>query len=605
MPLLKARASIRGALDPTLRRLLSLLGPYRAPLALAALCSLVAAGATSAYAFLLGPLLKVLLTGTSAVAGLPLLWRLEPDQVLVVLPAALVAAAVARALAQAAQSYLTSATGQRVVCRVRRSLYERYLGLPQALLGERASGDLLARFSADVQGVELALGVAVATLVRDVLQVLALLAVCAFLDVRLFAAAVAVVPVAAWPLARYTRALKKVMGRSQDALGGFTGRVGEAVANVRVVQAFGQEARETARFGAEQERYLELQRTSFLFRAAYSPVVELLGVCGVAAAIAFAGSAIAGGTLTGEALLSFLAALALLYQPLKSLAAAGAHLLQGLAGARRVFELLDSPERIEEPEQAPPPTFERELALRGVHFSYDGKAEALCGIDLVLPRGKTVAVVGESGSGKSTLVALLLRFWDPVAGRVEIDGRDARSLRLADLRGLFAYVPQEPVLFAGTVRDNLACAAPQADDDRLVGALKAAHAWDFVQRMEGGLDGPVGERGAGLSGGERQRLCLARALLTGAPVILLDEATSALDSASEALVQQGVEALLEDRTALVIAHRLTTVQKADAIAVLSRGRLVEQGTHASLLAAGGAYAALWSAQASAPALERP
>ncbi|HEY3448026.1 MAG TPA: ABC transporter ATP-binding protein [Myxococcales bacterium] len=592
-------------MDASLRRLLSLLGPHRATLALAVLASLVVAAATSAYAFLLGPLLKVLLTGVSALSGLPLLSGIAADRVLVVLPAALVAAAVVRALAQAAQSYLTAVTGQRVVARVRRDLYARYLALPQSLLGERASGDLLARFSADVQGVEMALTVAVATLVRDVLQVLALLGVCAFLDGRLFLAAVAIVPVAAWPLSRYTRALKAVMGRSQDALGGFTGRVGEAIANVRVVQAFAREDAELARFAGEQDAYLRLQRGSFLLRAAYSPVVELLGVCGVAAAIAFAGSAISRGTLTGEALLSFLTALALLYQPLKSLAATQQHLLQGLAGARRVFELLDSPARIEEPAQAAPATFEREVALRGVGFSYDGKVPALAGIDLALPRGKTLAVVGESGSGKSTLVALLLRFWDPTSGRVEIDGRDARTLKLADLRALFAYVPQEPVLFAGTVRDNLACAAPDAGEEKLVEALKAAHAWEFVQRMAGGLDAPLGERGAGLSGGERQRLCLARALLTGAPVILLDEATSALDSASEALVQQGVEALLDHRTALVIAHRLTTVQKADAIAVLQAGRLVEQGTHASLLAAGGAYAALWSAQAGGTARPEP
>ncbi|MGC4117169.1 MAG: ABC transporter ATP-binding protein [Myxococcales bacterium] len=584
-------------MDPSLRRLLSLLRPHRGPLAWAVVASLVAAAATSAYAFLLGPLLKALLTGASALVGLPLLSRIEAGRVLFVLPAALVGSAVVRALAQAAQTYLTAVTGQRVVAEVRRSLYARYLSLPQASLGERASGDLLARFSADVQGVEQALTVAIATLVRDVLQVVALLGVCAYLDGRLFLAAVAILPVAAWPLSRYTRRLKAVMGHSQDALGGFTARVGEGIANVRVVQAFAREQAELERFDGAQRDYLRLQRTSFLLRAAYSPVVELLGVCGVAAAIAFAGSAIAAGTLTGEVLLSFLTALALLYQPLKSLAATGQHLLQGLAGARRVFELLDSPARIEEPVQATALAFEKEIALRGVGFSYDGKSEVLSGIDLALARGKTVAVVGESGSGKSTLAALLLRFWDPTSGRVEIDGRDARTAKLADLRALFAYVPQEPVLFAGTVRDNLACAAPGATEAQLVAALEAAHAWEFVQRMAGGLEAPIGERGAGLSGGERQRLCLARALLTGAPVILLDEATSSLDSASEALVQQGVQSLLAHHTALVIAHRLTTIQNADVIVVLRSGRVVEQGTHASLLAAGGAYAALWSAQA--------
>lgn len=581
------------------RRLLESLKPYRARLALAVLATLVVAGATSVYAFLLGPLLKVLLTGGSALAGVPVLWRVPADRVLLVLPAALVGAAVVRALAQAAQTYLTQATGQRVVADVRRRLYARFLALPQAFLSERQSGDLLARFSADVQGVEFAVSSALASSVRDALQLLALLAVCAWLDLRLFLVAVAAVPVAAWPLARYTRTLKGVMGRGQDALGSFTAQVGEAVANVRIVQAFAREPHELARLDAAQAGYLRLQRTSFLLRAAYSPVVETLGLVGVAAAIAFAGRAISRGELTGEALLSFLAALMLMYPPLKSLAATSQHLLQGLAGAQRVFEILDSPARVPEPAQAPPPAFERSLALRGVGFAYQPGAPVLAGLDLEVAKGRTLALVGESGAGKSTVAALLLRFVDPQQGAVEIDGRDARSMRLADLRRLFAYVPQEPVLFAGTIRDNVACAREGASDAELEAALKAAHAWDFVARAPGGLSAPVGERGAGLSGGERQRIALARALLAGAPIIVLDEATSALDSASEALVQQGVDALLAERTAVVIAHRLTTVQRADEIAVLAGGRVVERGTHAALLASRGAYAALWQAQAGA------
>jgi subfamily B ATP-binding cassette protein MsbA len=459
--------------DPALRRLLTLLGPHRGSLGLAVLASLVLAAATSAYAFLLGPLLKVLLTGAPASSGLPLLSRISAERVLVVLPAALVAAAAVRALAQAAQSYLTAAAGQRVVAGVRRDLYARYLALPQSLLGEKASGDLLARFSADVQGVEQALAVAVATLVRDVLQVLALLAVCAFLDLRLLLAAVAVVPLAAWPLTLYTRALKRVLGRSQDGLGRFTGRVGEAVANVRVVQAFAREEAEVSRFDGEQQAYLRVQRTSFLLRAAYSAGGRAPGRLRGRGGHGLAAGAIARGTLSGEALLSFLTALALLYQPLKSLAAAGQHLLQGLAGARRVFEVLDAPARMEEPlpDQARPATFEREVALRGVDFSYDGESKVLSGIELTLPgqgrrRRRRERLGQEHPRGAAAAVL------GPQRRRVEIDGRDARTLRLADLRRLFAYVPQDPVLFAGTVRDHLACVAPGAGDDRLSEALR-------------------------------------------------------------------------------------------------------------------------------------
>jgi subfamily B ATP-binding cassette protein MsbA len=578
-------------------RLLAFLKPHRGRLAVAVAATLVGALATSCYAFVLGPLLKVLLTGASALSGIPLLWRIPTDRVLTVLPAALVGAAAVRALAQAAQTYLMQSAGQKMVAQVRRSLYARFLALPQAFLGARQTGDLLARFGGDVQGLEFALTVALASYLRDALQIIALLCVCAWLDLRLFLVAVAVVPLAAWPLARYAGALKKVTARVQDELGGFTGHVGEAIANVRVVQAFAREEHELARFDQGQRSYLALIRSSFLLRSAYSPVVEMLGVVGLAATVAFAGRAIAQGALTGESLLSFLAALMLLYAPVKSLSTTSQQVIQGLAGARRVFEILDAPQKVPEPDSAPPASFEHELALRKVSFSYDGHSQALSEVDLVLTRGKTLALVGESGSGKTTLASLLLRFWDPTSGAVEVDGRDARTLRLSDLRALFAYVPQEPVLFCGTVRDNVACARQSATEADLEQALKAAHAWDFVSRMPGGLDARIGERGAGLSGGERQRIALARALLTGAPIILLDEATSSLDQASEALVQKGVEALLQDRTALVIAHRLTTVQKADSIAVLHGGRVVERGTHATLKAAGGAYAAFWSAQA--------
>ncbi|MBI5549316.1 MAG: ABC transporter ATP-binding protein [Deltaproteobacteria bacterium] len=584
------------------RRLLATLKPYRVRLALAIVAALVVAAATSLYVFLLGPLLEVLLTGATAVQDLPGLSRIPADRVLVALPVALVGAAVVRALAQAPQSYLTQATGQRIVADVRRSLYGRFLSLPQSWLGERQSGDLLARFGADVQGVEYALTTALASSVRDTLQILALLGVCAWLDPRLFLVAMAAVPVAAWPVARYTRALKKVSVRCQDAQGGFLAQVGETLANMRVVQAFVREGHELARFDRAQAEYLGLMRGSFLMRAAYSPIIEMLGVIGLAAAIAVAAPAIARGELSGKALLSFLAALMFLYQPVKSLTGTTLHLIQGLAGAQRVFEILDSPAGLPEPAAAPPPAFEREVALRGVGFSYDGQGKVLSEIDLVLPRGKTLALVGESGSGKSTLASLLLRFWDPTEGTVEIDGRDVRSMQLADLRSLIAFVPQEPILFAGTLRDNVACARPAASDLEIIAALKAAHAWDFVERKPGGLEAMVGERGAGLSGGERQRIALARALLARRPIIVLDEATSSLDTVSEGLVQKGLEALLADRTALVIAHRLTTVERADAIAVLSGGRVVEQGTHTSLLAAGGAYASLWAAQSGAQGL---
>lgn len=585
-------------------RLLRFLKPHRGPIAIAVIATVVFAGATSLYAYLLGPLLKVLLTGDAAkLAGMPILEKLPQDRLLLALPLLLVATAVVRAGAQALQSYLMQATGQRIVAEIRRSLYGRFLSLPQSWLGKSHSGDLLSRFGADVQSVEFALTVAFSSYVKDTLQALALLGVCAWLDLRLLAAALAAVPLAALPIVHFARRLKRVSDEGQEALGGLASQVGESVANVRVVQAFGREAGELARIDATQERYLRLMRVSFMLRAAFTPVLELLAVLGLAAAIYLAGTAIAREALSGEALMSFLAALMLMYQPIKALAITGQQVIQGMAGGRRIFEVLDAPVGPVEPAVAPPALFERELAFRGLGFSYSGAEgpRVLDGIDLVVPKGRTLALVGESGAGKSTLALLLLRFWDPSSGAVELDGRDLRSMRLADLRSLVAYVPQEPVLFAGTIADNVACGRQGASEPQIVAALQAAHAWDFVREM-GGPGAQVGERGAGLSGGQRQRIALARAFLSDAPIIVLDEATSALDRASEQLVQQGLERLLQGRTAVVIAHRLTTVERADQIAVLAAGRVAERGTHQGLLARGELYARLWAAQ-SGPAPE--
>ncbi len=577
------------------RRLFAFLKPHKARVALAVAVTLVFAGATSLYAYLLGPLLKVLLTGEGARPTLPLLSRIPQGRLLVWLPGLLVAAAVVRSAAQALQTYLMQSTGQRIVAQLRRALYARFLALPQAIVAQRHSGDLVSRFGADVQGVEFAVTFAFSSYVKDSLQIASLLLVCLSLDWRLFLLALAEIPLAALPLARFSRALKSVSERAQAGLGALASQVGESVANVRVVQAFRREEDERARFDAAQQAYLEVMKRSFLLRAAYSPVVEVVGVLSLAAALAWAGSAIASGSLTGETLLSFVASLMLLYQPLKSLSVTWQQVVQGMASARRVFEVLDEGGGLPEPERAEPPTFERELRLKGVGFSYGAEA-VLRGVDLDVPKGRTLALVGETGSGKSTLASLLLRFYDPTEGGVELDGRDLRRCRLADVRRLIAYVPQEPVLFAGALRDNVACGREGASEPEIVAALKAAHAWDFVRALPGGLDAPVGERGASLSGGQRQRIALARAFLADAPILLLDEATSALDNASEAAVQRGLEALLSRRTAVVIAHRLSTVERADEIAVLSGGRVVERGAHTELLARKGAYAALVEAQ---------
>lgn len=595
------------------RRLLSFVRPFRARLVAAVLASLFFAGATALYAWLIGPLLKMLLTGdASNVAGASFLQSLDRKQMLLVLPLCLVAVAMVRATAQALQSYLMGSTGQYVIASIRRALYGRFISLPQAWMDRQHSGDLISRFSASVQAVEQSLTVAFSSYVRDTLQVVALLGVCLFLDWRLLLAAVAVAPVTLFVVIRFSKSLRTVTVEAQELQGVMSSQVGEAVANIRVVQAFNGENGELARFDGSQESYLKLMGKSLLLRGAFSPLVETLGVFGLAALILFAGSPFAGKDFAPEALLSFIAALMLMYRPLKDLAHTGQQVIQGEAGAQRIFEVLDAPDVLPEPPTPVPVDFQRSIELRNLRFSY-GKpsqvAEAESGLDggrdhavlkdlsLAIPKGTSLAVVGESGSGKSTLASLVLRFYDPTGGSVEVDGRDIRDFRLADYRRLFAYVPQEPVLFAGTVADNVGCGNPDVTETQVREALTAANAWEFVQEM-GGVGAMVGERGQGLSGGQRQRIAIARAFLAKAPVLVFDEATSALDSASERLVQEGVENLLKGRTAIIIAHRLTTVKDCDAIAVLDRGELKEMGNHEALLAKDGIYARLWRTQMS-------
>lgn len=581
------------------RRLLTFLRPHRLRLCAAILASIAVALATALYAWLMGPLLKMLLTGSaSKVRGARFLEGFSTRELFVVLPLSLIAVALLRAAAQALQTYLMESTGQHVIASIRRSLYARFLALPQAWMNRQHTGDLIARFGTSVQSVEQALTVAFSSYVRDTLQVVALMGVCAFLDWRLLLAALCAAPVTVFVVLRFAHRLRGVTVESQAIQGALSSQVGESIANVRVVQAFRGEAGELERFGATQVRYLEVMKKSHLLRGAFSPMVEMLGVLGIAAMLFFAGSSLVGEGFAPEALLSFLAALMLMYRPLKELAHTGQQVIQGQAGAQRIFEVIDAPDEIADPQVPAPIAFERSLALDAVDFSYEGEGGPLVldGLSLAIPKGGHVSIVGESGSGKSTIAALLLRFFDPTRGAIRLDDMDVRAFRVRDLRSLIAYVPQDPVLFAGSVAENIGCGRPGITEGQMRAALEAANALEFVEAM-GGLKALIGERGQGLSGGQRQRLAIARAFLTGAPILLLDEATSALDSASERQVQEGLNRLLQGRTSLVIAHRLTTVAHADEILVLDKGKIAERGTHAALLAReGGLYAQLWRAQ---------
>ncbi len=569
------------------QRLLGYLRPYRGLLVAGVGASLLAAAATAAYAWVVGPLLRAVLTGEAVtVAGL----RLPPDELLRRLPLVVVAVAAVKATAQFLQGGWMQRLGQRVMADLRGFLYGRLLAQPPAFFERRHSGELLSRFTADVPLVEFAVTQALSSYVKDGLQILALLATCALIDVKLFLLTFVVMPATVVPVTRFARSLKKVALRSQASLGALGALTAEQLQNLPVVQAYGGVDRAVAAFDTEAERYLKEMRRSLFLRGAFSPTVELLGIIGVALVVMWGARAVAAEPALAGRLLSFIAAALLLYQPVKSLSGTFSQVLTGLVAAERLFALADEPTPPDEGLEARP--LARELVLEEVRATYSDGREGLRGASLTVPAGARVALVGASGAGKTTLFSVLLGFVPASGGQVRWDGAPLSALKPSSIRAQMAWVPQEPVLFSGTVRHNLLLGRPGASDAELWEALALAHAEDFVRALPGGLEEPVGERGARLSGGQRQRLALARAFLRRPSLLLLDEPTSALDAESEAAVGEGLAELMKGRTVLVIAHRLSTVRDADLIAVMEAGRVVESGTHAELVARQGRYVQL-------------
>ena len=570
---------------PLLRRLLSVfLRPHLPTLGFALACMGVVAATTAANAWLMQPMLDRVFVA-------------HDERLLLVIPAAIVALAFLKGIANYGQTVLMSKVGFRVVADIQSSLFARLMRADIAFFHANPTGTLMSRFTMDAGMLRGAATDLLANIGKEALTAAFLIALMFYQDWALALIASVAFPLAFRPIIKLGKRMRRISTNTQSEVGLLMTLLNQSFQGARHIKAYGMEAYETNRARRMIDNLARLLQRAARTRAISSPLMETLGGVAVALVVLYGGHQVLSGARTPGTFFSFVTALLLAYQPLKSLAGLNTSLQEGMAAAQRIFAILDIEPAIQDAPGARDLVVKGgEIRFAGVHFVYANGAVALDGLDLVVPAGKHVALVGASGAGKSTVLNLVPRFYDVVSGSIAIDGTDIRQIRLGSLRAAIALVSQEVTLFDDTVRANIAYGRLGASEAEIVAAAQGAAADEFIRALPDGYDTPVGEHGVKLSGGQRQRIAIARAMLKNAPILLLDEATSALDTESERQVQAALTALMQGRTTVVIAHRLSTVTHADLICVMDGGAVVEQGTHAELLRREGAYARLYALQ---------
>jgi ATP-binding cassette, subfamily B, bacterial MsbA len=501
------------------------------------------------------------------------------------------------------QVYLLTITSERIVATLRRDLFAHLIRLSPGFFTERRTGELTSRLSADTTVLQTVLSYNLSEFARQSLFLIGGIVLLTMTHPRLALTTLAVVPVVIGAALFFGRQLRRASTGVQDRIAEATGSAEEAFSQIRTVQSFTREGEETRRYTAHMAHVIAAAMDRSRIRATFFGILTFCAFGGVVAVLWQGGRLVLDGTLTAGSLVSFLLYALFVAGAVGSLGSLFGAYQEAVGAARRTFDLLatepaisnpPNPVRLEKPARG-------EVELQKVSFAYaPSLPEVLSDVSLRIAPGEVVALVGPSGAGKTTIASLIPRFWDVSSGRILVDGQDVRSLSLEDLRGAIGIVPQEPALFSGTVRENIAYALADEgrsiSDDQIRAAASAAHATEFIDRLVEGFDTLVGERGVKLSGGQRQRLAIARVFLKNPAIVILDEATSSLDSESERLVEQAMEELLQGRSTLIIAHRLSTVQRADRVVVIDRGRIVEEGRHTDLMAAEGVYSRLYRGQ---------
>ncbi len=558
--------------------------PYVGWIIFALVCMALVAGATALSAYLMKPVINDVFVGKDRGLLLPI-------------SAAVILTFAVKGLANYGQAVLMSFVGLRIVTDTQHRLYAHLMQLELGFFHDSPTGNLLSRFTIDINMMRNAVSNALTGFGKDFLTLIFLVGVMFWQDWMLALIAFVVFPIAVFPIVRLGRRMRKVTVNTQEEMGQFTTLLEQTFQGARVVKAYGMEEYEKGRVRTIAERIFNLVFKAARTRSLASPIMETLGGLAVALVIFYGGLRVIDNSMDPGSFFSFITALLLAYEPMKRLANLNASLQEGLAGAQRLFVLLDREPHIQEMPDA------HELEITGgalhldqVKFSYVSDQPALDNVTIDVPAGKTVALVGPSGAGKSTILNLIPRFYDVDGGKISIDDNDITKLTFASLRGAVALVSQDVTLFDDTIRANIAYGRPEASEEQIIEAAKNAAAHDFIVEMPDGYDTYVGERGTKVSGGQRQRLAIARAMLKNAPILLLDEATSALDTESERRIQEALKKLMQGRTTLVIAHRLSTVMDADLIHVIDQGKLTESGSHDELMALDGLYAKLYALQ---------
>lgn len=565
-------------------RILSYIKPYMHRLIFAMFCTIMAAAGNLYIPWIIKDMIDEVLADKN---GTMLNW----------IAASIIAIFVVRGLFWYGQNYLMSYVGQSVIIDIRAAVFKKLQRLSVSFYDKNKTGTIMSYVTNDVNALQSAMVENTIEMITEGFILIGSVVAMIYLDWRLTLFTVCTFPVVLWFMEFFGKKIRKTGGRIQECTADITSVLQESVASARVIKSFVNEDYEVDRFDVENRANFRANMKNAQLMATLTPVVELVAAIGVTMIIWYGGNNVINGTITAGSLVAFLTYAVNISNPIKRLTRVIGNIQKALAAAQRVFMIIDMPEEIAESRDAKQlPEVSGKVEFQNVSFAYDDKGNVITDLSFSVKPGEVIAIVGPSGAGKSTIANLLPRFYDVNKGDIKIDGHSVREVTLDSLREQVGIVPQETMLFNGSVYNNILYGRLDATKEEIEAAAKAANAHDFIMQLTDGYETKLGDRGVNLSGGQRQRIAIARAILKNPRILILDEATSALDTESERVVQEALDRLMVGRTSFVIAHRLSTVKNADKILVLEKGNLVESGTHDELLALDGLYAHLYKIQ---------